>query len=110
MRKINVTLKKSELTPEIVKELISYQPLDGTFFWKERSLKWFLNEMPETIAKGYQVRWNAMHAGKRIVGSNVKLLGVTYLLADLAFFIMEGRWSKAYKRLDETSLVWTTFA
>lgn len=109
MRKINVKLKKSELTPEIVKELLHYNPMAGSFHWKERDIKWFRNEMPDTIAMGYCARWNAKNAGKLIRSSSIQLLGSTYRLADLAYFIVEGKWSKTYGRLDKTSLVWNTF-
>lgn len=108
MRKINVTLKKSELTPEIVKELITYRPQDGSFFWNRRDHKWFLNELPESFAIGYCARWNATHANQRIIGDKVKLLGVTYRLADLAYFIMRGYWSTTYKRT-QNSLAWRNF-
>ncbi len=108
MRKINVTLKKSELTLEIVRELIDYRPSTGEFFWKDRKIKWFLNEMPESIALGYQARWNAAHAGKPIHGTCVKLLGVTYPLTDLAFYFMYGFWSKDYIH-EGDSFAWKYF-
>jgi|TARA_R100000482_G_scaffold123244_1_gene72782 hypothetical protein len=46
-----------ELTAEIVRELLYYNPNTGKLFWKERSLKYFKSER-------FARRWNTRYAGK----------------------------------------------
>ena len=47
-----------KVTPEIVRELLDYDPETGEFLWKERESKWFGNFRAERV-------WNAKYAGKR---------------------------------------------
>jgi len=49
---------KIKITPEILRELISYNPETGIFTWRERAPHWFLN-------KASHGRWNTKFAGKR---------------------------------------------
>jgi hypothetical protein len=46
-----------ELTAEIVRELLYYNPNTGKLFWKERPLKYFKNEVDAR-------KWNTKYAGK----------------------------------------------
>ena len=46
-----------ELTAEIARELLTYNPDTGKLFWKERSAKYFNNP-------NYTKRWNTQWAGK----------------------------------------------
>ena len=47
-----------ELTIEIVRELLHYNPNTGDLFWKERPLKYFKNEVDAR-------KWNHRNAGKK---------------------------------------------
>lgn len=52
-----------ELTHDIVRELLDYDPETGRLFWKERDVKWF-NET-ETRSKAHSCKiWNNRYAGK----------------------------------------------
>lgn len=54
--------KKIELTQEIVRELLDYDPETGLLFWRERDIKWFEgeNHHRERIRNG----WNTRLSGK----------------------------------------------
>ena len=47
-----------ELTAEIARELLTYNPDTGKLYWKERPAKYFKNP------KRYMKPWNARYAGK----------------------------------------------
>lgn len=53
-------------SPDILRELLRYEPETGKLFWRERGVKWFQGESasgrsPEWRARG----WNAKWAGKQ---------------------------------------------
>src|SRR3546814_663675 len=50
------------LAPEIVRELLDYDPDTGILRWKERSLKWFRDSRKHK-AWHYRNQWNARYAG-----------------------------------------------
>lgn len=55
-------VKKTELTQEIVKELLHYEPDTGKLYWKQRDSKWFVDgKQPKEYAVN---RWNSLYAGK----------------------------------------------
>lgn len=61
-------MKKNELTQEIVRELLDYDPETGLLFWKEREAKWFSKEnkrKPESVKNN----WNSKFAGKEALSS-----------------------------------------
>ena len=49
---------EKELTQELVRELLDYNPDEGTFYWRKRSIKWFKSERSWKI-------WNPQFAGKK---------------------------------------------
>mgnify|MGYP003125216300 FL=1 len=54
-----------ELTAEIVRELLHYNPNTGDLFWKERPLKYFKNEVDAR-------KWNSRYSGKKTFASIVR--------------------------------------
>lgn len=83
----------SQVTLEIVREFLRYNPETGDLFWRERDRKWFANKRAFT-------RWNNDHAGK-IAGTKksdgyiaVKLNGKQIPHHRLAWAIFYGNWPK----------------
>jgi hypothetical protein len=65
-----------ELTQEIVRELLDYDPETGELRWKERGIQWFENaKYPEAQRK----RWNTRYAGKEAFTN----LNLGYKVGDL---------------------------
>ena len=54
-----------ELTAEIVRELLDYNPDTGDLFWKERPLKYFKKEVDAR-------KWNAQWAGKKAFTATIR--------------------------------------
>lgn len=51
-------MKRDDVTPEIVRELLNYNPQTGVLTWKERDPKWFPDE-------GRSKAWNVRCANKQ---------------------------------------------
>lgn len=85
-----------EITQNILKELLNYDPNTGLLTWKARSERWFRN------AKSSKA-WNKKHAGK-VAGSithiqssslsyvRIKILGKNILAHRLAWMLVHGAW------------------
>ena len=56
-----------ELTQEIVRELLDYDPETGKLYWRERNVKWF--EDGYRTAQGNCNNWNGQHAGKEALAT-----------------------------------------
>lgn len=54
-----------QLTQEIVRELLDYDPDTGILTWKERDVKWF-SASGKNTALGNSVRWNSRYSGIQI--------------------------------------------
>ena len=85
-------IKRSELTAEIVREVINYDPSTGQMTWKERSRKWFGCERE-------MKRWNSAYANKPAISSNHgdgyksgPLFSVTYKAHQIAWLHYHGLW------------------
>ena len=69
--------KETELTQEIVKEFLHYDPESGELTWKERSPYWFSEEK-------YRKAWNTKHAGK--CADYIHTNGVGYTVCTVGIF------------------------
>lgn len=97
-----------KLTKELVRELLDYNPKTGEFTWKERSRKWFDDEV------GWK-KWNGRFAGKQafftehpsgyLIGT---LLRQAVYAHRLAFLWMTGKVPQnvAFKDDDRTNIRW----
>ena len=88
-----------ELTAEIARELLTYNPNTGKLLWKERPLKYFNNPI-------YTKRWNTKYASKETFTALVyrksghparldgRLFNKTYSAHRIAWLIYYGEWPK----------------
>lgn len=81
-----------EITQELLHEVIDYDPINGTMFWKYRGLHLFKR-------KCHFVSWNNRNAGNSAIGSLnnegypiVKLWNKGYLAHRVAWFYVYGEW------------------
>ncbi|MGE4336219.1 MAG: HNH endonuclease [Pigmentiphaga sp.] len=84
----------TELSRDIVRELLHYNPGTGAFTWRHRGLHWFKSEADCR-------KWNSKLAGKPAgctyttkrgyQRSSLRLLGKLYGTHQIAFMYMEGR-------------------
>ena len=83
-------MAKTDLTAQIVRELLHYDPETGVFTWLPRRLEFFSKEM-------YAKTWNTQFAGKEARGlSNgylsIRVLNRAYWSHRLAWLYMHGEW------------------
>jgi len=98
--------QKQELTQELLKELLHYEPGTGIFTWKERSVELFSKSR-------HWKRWNTQFSGKT-AGSeymvhkkpyrSIAILGKNYYAHTLAFFYMTGRWPIAIDHINGSGI------
>lgn len=89
-----------ELTAEIARELLTYNPDTGKLFWKERPVKYFKN--PKIGMKSWNTRWAGKEAftdinrnkSGQISRLDGKLLNKDYYTHRIAWLIYYGEWPK----------------
>lgn len=84
--------RNKEISPEILRELLAYNPDDGTFIWKERNQKWFKSE---PSCKSWNTKYSGEKAFTSINSNGYKqgmIMGKVYSAHRVAFAIYHGRW------------------
>ncbi|WP_407473518.1 HNH endonuclease [Sulfitobacter sp. PM12] len=80
--------KKPLPSPEVLRQLLRYEPDTGKLFWRERGPEWFVDQRSQKI-------WNTKHAGRE-AGANLKgyvfvrLDGGAYLAHRLVWKMITG--------------------
>jgi hypothetical protein len=81
-----------ELTQDIVRELLDYDPEMGALTWKRRDRRWFSSD-------GIWKSWNSQHAGKLAFTAydtsgylSGLILGRAYKAHRIIFLWVTGRW------------------
>ncbi|WP_343795011.1 HNH endonuclease, partial [Sphingomonas trueperi] len=101
-----------QLTPDIARELLHYEPFSGRLLWKHRSLDWFEN-------KRSWATWNGRYAGKpagMISRTSkgykllqIKVLGKTIAARKVAWMIYTGNLPPdqiGHRNQDATDIRW----
>ena len=91
-----------ELTAEIAKELLTYNPDTGKLFWKERTAKYFKNPKNPNYTKSWNTKWAGKEAltaiTRRKSGQISRLDGHVfnkkYAAHRIAWLIYYGEWPK----------------
>lgn len=92
-------MNKPELTQEIIRELLDYDPETGVMTWKERDGEWFKSDRD---CKAWNARWAGREAGScRATRANygyarkeLVILHTTYLYHRVIWLWMTGEWPK----------------
>lgn len=87
-------MEKIELTQEIIRELIDYDPETGDCFWKFRDRKWFKSD-------GVWKSWNSSFSGKKTGSLNIRdgyiqlyILNIKCRLHRIIWLYVYGEWPK----------------
>lgn len=95
------TINQSNLTPEMLRELLEYDDRTGKLVWRKREEKWFLNSR----APSHQCMksWNTQYAGREALTSTVEdgyrrgaILGKAFYAHRVCFAIYHCRWPEKY--------------
>lgn len=87
----HVMAKEPLPSPEVLRQLLRYEPDTGKLFWKERGPEWFVS------IKSHRA-WNARFSGKEALTAKSKrykngfILWKKHLAHRVAFAIFYGRW------------------
>lgn len=94
------------VTPEILRQLLRYDPETGKLFWRERGPEWFT--AGKDSAAHNAAKWNARFAGREAINSagsshgylDGAILGIGVLAHRVAFAITHGRWPVGVDHID----------
>lgn len=92
------SFSRSQITQEIARELIDYNPDTGVTIWRERDIKWFKNG--KKTASHCQKVWNSKFAGKIAFSAKAKgyfvgdILGVRMFAHRIVWLWWYGEWPK----------------
>ena len=88
-------MKREDITPEILRELLDYNPETGILTWEEREVKWFKTERSSKV-------WNTRYAGK-IASSNhgdgykkLHVFDMGFKTHRVAYTLYHGKWPDNY--------------
>lgn len=91
----------TELTAEVARALLRYEPETGKLFWRERDSTWF-SPSRFSSAEAEARRWNTRWAGKEALASvdtggyrNGRILGKMRLAHRVVWLIAYGEWPEA---------------
>jgi hypothetical protein len=85
-----------ELTADVARQLLDYDPKTGVFRWKVRTVDMFAADATKS-AEANCLAWNSRHAGNS-AGTSVKgyvvisIFGRRYLAHRLAWLLIHGEW------------------
>ena len=93
--------KKPLPTPEVLRQLLRYEPETGRLFWKERSPQWFpISQRPQSVSAS---AWNAKFADKEAFCTlqsqgyyEGRIFNSGFLAHRVAWAIWHGRWPDAF--------------
>lgn len=84
--------KRADITPELLRQLLRYEPETGMYFWKERPASMFSSE-------GYCKKWNTQYANKQSMttkgGDNyyqIRVLGINFKAHRVVWAMHYGEW------------------
>lgn len=91
-----------ELTAEIARELLTYNPDTGKLFWKERTAKYFKNPKNPNYTKSWNTKWAGKEALTNITRRNSgqisrlggRVLNKNYTAHRIVWLIYYGEWPK----------------
>lgn len=93
--------KAKSIPPEVLRELLDYDPENGTFFWKERSEDQFKADK-STVGR-IAASWNSRRAGTRAFVTpdesgrlSALVLSIRVDAARVAYAIHYGKWPKGH--------------
>ena len=85
-------MRREDITPAIVRELMRYDPATGKLFWKKRARKWFKTQRDCNA-------WNTNYAGKEAFTAQDgngyhygHIFGIPFKAQRVAWAISEGEW------------------
>lgn len=94
------------IAPEVLRQLLRYDPETGKLFWRERGPEWFRDGRDSAAHNA--AKWNARFAGKEAINSasashgylDGAILGIGVLAHRVIFAMAYGRWPVGVDHID----------